>query len=49
MTTINDKSGNENFFLKLLEIKKSIKECIQNRGDLTTVQKQHGIKFVKPF
>ena len=30
-----DKKKNENFFLKLIKIKKEIRDCVQNGRDLT--------------
>lgn len=38
-----------NGFVKMIEIKKAIRECIQNGGNLNDVQERYGIKFAKPF
>lgn len=34
-----DKKKNENFFLKLIKIKKEIRDCVQNGRDLKDVEK----------
>nr|WP_287856149.1 hypothetical protein [Prevotella sp.] len=44
-----DKKKNENFFLKLIKIKKEIRDCVQNGGDLKDVEKNYGIRFSKPL
>lgn len=46
MKDINKK---DNFFLKLIEIKKEIRSCVQNGGDLHKIEKRYGIKFSKPL
>ncbi len=44
-----DKKKNENFFLKLIEIKKEIRDCVQSGRDLKDVEKNYGIRFSKPL
>ena len=44
-----DKKKNENFFLKLIKIKKEIRDCVQNGRDLRDVEKNYGIRFSKPL
>ena len=45
-----DKKKNENFFLKLIKIKKEIRDCVQQSGgDLKDVEKNYGIRFSKPL
>ena len=44
-----DKKKNENFFLKLIEIKKKIRDCVQSGRDLKDVEKNYGISFSKPL
>ena len=44
-----DKKKNENFFLKLVKIKKAIRDCVQNGRDLEDVAKNYGIRFSKPL
>lgn len=44
-----DKKKNENFFLKLIKIKKEIRDCVQNGRDLKDVEKNYGIRFSKPL
>ena len=44
-----DKKKNENFFLKLVKIKKEIRNCVQNGRDLKDVEKNYGIRFSKPL
>lgn len=44
-----DKKKNENFFLKLIKIKKEIRDWVQNGGDLKDVEKNYGIRFSKPL
>jgi len=39
----------DNIVLKMLEIKRAIKDCVQNGGELSDVEKKYGIRFVKPF
>lgn len=43
----NPKSGN--LFLRMLEIKKEIRKCVQSGGDLKNVESKYGIKFAKPL
>ena len=43
------KDKKENFFLKLIEIKKEIRNCVQNGGNLHQIEKQYGIRFTKPL
>ena len=43
-----DKKKNENFFLKLIKIKKEIRDCVQNGRDLKDVEKNYGIRFSTP-
>ena len=44
-----DKKKNENFFLKLIKIKKEIRDCVQSGRDLKDVEKKYGIRFSKPL
>ena len=44
-----DKKKNENFFLKLIKIKKEIRDCVQSGRDLKDVEKKNGIRFSKPL
>ena len=44
-----DKKKNENFFLKLVKIKKEIRNCVQSGRDLKDVEKNYGIRFSKPL
>ena len=44
-----DKKKNENFFLKLVKIKKAIRDCVQNGRDQEDVEKNYGIRFSKPL
>lgn len=37
-----------NFFQKLLEDKRAIRECIQKNGDLKKLAKERDIKFATP-
>ena len=46
---IKDNARKENFFLKLIEIKKEIRNCVQNGGNLHQIEKQYGIRFSKPL
>ena len=46
---MKDKNKKDNFFLKLLEIKKEIRNCVQNGGDLHKIETQYGIRFSKPL
>ena len=39
----------ENIFVKMLEIKRAIRKCIQNGGNLKQVEEEYGIKFAKPL
>ncbi|MBO6118499.1 MAG: hypothetical protein J6P44_08165 [Bacteroidales bacterium] len=43
------KTKKDNFFLKLLEDKKAIRECIQNGGDIVKTAKERGIKLATPL
>lgn len=43
------KDKKENFFLKLIEIKKDIRKCVQNGGNLHQIEEQYGIRFSKPL
>lgn len=44
-----DKKKNENFFLKLIKIKKEIRDCVQNGRDLKDVEKNNSnIQFRTP-
>lgn len=38
-----------NFFIKLLEDKKAMRECIQKGGDVDKTAKEHGIKLATPL
>lgn len=44
-----EKTEKKNFFIKLLEDKKAMRECIQNGGDVNKTAKEHGIKLVTPL
>jgi len=44
-----DKNKKGNFFLKLIEIKKEIKNCVQNGGNLQQIEERYGIRFSKPL
>ncbi len=44
-----DKKKHENFFLKLIKIKKEIRDCVQNGRDLKDVEKNYGTRFSKPL
>lgn len=46
---VKDKNKQENFFLKLIEIKKEIQNCVQKGGNLHQVEEQYGIRFAKPL
>lgn len=46
---MENQAKKDNLFVKMLEIKRSIRDCIQNGGDLKEVEKQYGIKFAKPL
>ena len=48
-TIMEMKGKKENFFLKLIEIKKEIRNCVQNGGNLHQIEKQYGIRFSKPL
>lgn len=43
------KQNNRNFFIKLLEDKKAMRECIQNGGDVTKTAEERGIKLATPI
>lgn len=38
----------KNFFQKIVEDKRAIRECIQTNGDLKKLTKERGIKFATP-
>ncbi len=38
-----------NVFLRMLEDKRAIRECIRKGGDLKTLEQSRGIKFAKPL
>ena len=44
-----DKKKDENFFLKLIKIKKEIRDCVQNGGNLQQIEHNYGIRFTKPL
>lgn len=44
-----EKTEKKNFFIKLLEDKKAMRECIQNGGDVNKTAKEHGIKLATPL
>ncbi len=44
-----DTKRKDNFFLKMMEIKKEIRDCVQHKGNLHQIEEQHGIKFAKPL
>ena len=39
----------DNFFLKIITIKKEIPECVPNGGNLRNVEDNYGIRFSKPL
>ena len=39
----------KNFFIKLLEDKKAMRECIQKGGDVTKTAEERGIKLATPL
>jgi hypothetical protein len=43
------KTENKNFFIKLLEDKEAMRECIQNGGDVNKTAEEHGIKLATPL
>ena len=43
------KTENKNFFIKLLEDKEAIRECIQNGSDVNKTAEEHGIKLSTPL
>ncbi len=44
-----DKEEKRNFFIRLLEDKKAMKECIQNGGDVNKTAEERGIKLATPL
>lgn len=44
-----DKKKNENFFLKLIKIKKEIRDCVQNGRDLKDVEKTMVSDSLNPY
>lgn len=44
-----DKKKNENFFLKLVKIKKEIRNCVQNGRDLKDVEKTMVSDSLNPY
>ena len=44
-----DKAKKQNVFLRILEDKKAVKECLQSKGDMSKLAKERGIKFVTPL
>lgn len=44
-----NKQAKKNFFVKLLEDKEAMKECIQNGGDVTKTAEKRGIKLATPL
>lgn len=44
-----DRKRKDNFFLKVMEIKKEIRDCIQHEGNLHQIEEHHGIRFAKPL
>ena len=44
-----EKTEKMNFFIKLLEDKKAMRECIQKGGDVNKTAKEHGIKLATPL
>lgn len=39
----------KNVFLRMLEDKRAIRECIRKGGDLKMLEQNRGIKFAKPL
>ena len=44
-----EKKQEKNFFVKILEDKKAMKECIQHGGDVAKTAEEHGIKLATPL
>ncbi len=44
-----ERKKDENFFLKLVKIKKEIRNCVQNGGSLQQIEDNYGIRFAKPL
>lgn len=44
-----EKAEKQNFFIKFLEDKKAMRECIQNGGDVNKTAEEHGIKLATPL
>ncbi len=49
MNTNTKKPQKQSVFLKMLEDKKAISECIRTGGNLKTLAKERGLKFAKPL
>ena len=47
--TKTKKPERKSVFLKLVEDKKAISECIRMGGDLSKLAKERGLKFAKPL
>ena len=47
--TKTKKPEKKSVFLKLIEDKKAISECIRVGGDLSKLAKERGLKFAKPL
>ena len=43
------KNTRKSVFIKMIEDKKAIRECIRNRGDLNQLANERGIIFAKPI
>ena len=49
MSQEKEKQTRKSFFIKLLEDKKAMRECIQNGGDVTKTAEERGIKLATPL
>lgn len=49
MDTKTKKPKKQSVFLKMIEDKKAISECIRMGGDLNKLAKERGLKFAKPL
>ena len=49
MDTKTMKPKKQSVFLKMIEDKRAISECIRMGGDLSKLAKERGLKFAKPL
>lgn len=47
--TKTKKPKRQSVFLKMIEDKKAISDCIRTGGDLNKLAKERGLKFAKPL